>query len=120
MLAKNVKQCKQYIFPRQVRNRREADIRSRTGKSLNWKEDMLQEIIWMAVDKAEVQVLHSRMKSRLLSLNVGARTNKHGSSCMCRLRASPGMKASDGWKKVHAKQYFSTAQPGIDQMMSYQ
>ncbi|KAK9809546.1 hypothetical protein WJX73_000307 [Symbiochloris irregularis] len=29
-----------------------------------------------------------------------------------RLRASPGMKASEGWKKVHAQQFFSTLQPG--------
>ena len=31
---------------------------------------------------------------------------------LCRLRASPGMRPSDGWKRVKARQYYCTAQPG--------
>ena len=37
-------------------------------------------------------------------------------NCMqfcCRLRASQGMKASEGWKKVSATQHFSVSNPGI-------
>lgn len=39
-----------------------------------------------------------------------------GSAC-ARLRASPGMKATEGWKKVHATQYFSATQPGTHLIM---
>ena len=67
-------------------------------------------------DTSKLVPLESRTRMHLHAHDSSSSSSSHrstgASNTARRLRASPGMRPSDGWKKVQARQYYCTAQPG--------